>query len=90
MWTQQQWQQEQLRQAERQLRKMKALQAQAMVAQANKTMGDLVNSSIRQGLARTVDEATRLVIQRYGAGMVKQLEDNLRAMGAQGVRVTCP
>lgn len=86
----QSYQEELLKQAQVQLHRHKVAMARATVAQANQEMQRLCHSAIQKGLVRTAEEAARFVVHRYGENIAKTVEDNLRNMGAQVVRVTCP
>ncbi len=57
---------------------------------ANRSMTEAVKNLLARGLATSVNEATELVCRLYGQDLAKQLEENLRMLGAKNFRVTCP
>lgn len=58
--------------------------------EANRRMTQVVAGLLNRGVCTTVHEATSEACRLYGKTAAASLENTLRMMGAQDVKVTCP
>jgi hypothetical protein len=80
----------QQQQARQNQRLAKVQTARALVKAANGQMEAIGKNLLQSGQARSIEEAVRLACNRFGQGIAKELENNLRKLGADFIRITCP
>lgn len=64
--------------------------AQALFDEANRAMTEVVKGLLARGVCKSVQEATNHACRLYGQDAAKSLQNTLRMMGAEDVKVTCP